>query len=44
MSGVPAAIQSSFAPETFTSFAYFVDTMFGVALLMLQACWSATRA
>jgi hypothetical protein len=26
MSGVPTAIQSSFAPESFTSFAYFVGT------------------
>jgi hypothetical protein len=43
MSGVPAAIQSSFAPESFTSFAYFVGTMFGVALLVLQASWSAAR-
>lgn len=41
MSGVPAAIQSSFAPESFTSFAYLVGTMFGVPLLVLQACRSA---
>jgi hypothetical protein len=43
MRAVPAAIQSSFAPESFTSLAYFVGTMFGVALLVLLACWSAAR-
>ncbi len=43
MSGVPAPIQSSFAPESFTSFAYLVGTMFGVALPLLRACWTAAR-